>query len=57
MKKIFEEEYGDRLADEVAKWIRDQTLTDNGCKIYRPSVVVELFDQHGESVGTKKNEN
>lgn len=50
MKKIFEAEYGSDLADRVSEWILEQTDKDNRNNVFRPKVVVELFDQNGNEV-------
>ena len=53
MKKIFEAEYGSDLAEEIEKWIKQQTISEEGSvKVYRPYAIVELFDQNGEPVTT-----
>lgn len=55
MKKIFEAEYGSDLAEEIEKWIKQETITEEGgVKVYRPFAIVELFDQNGEPVPTNK---
>lgn len=37
MKKVFEADYGNKLAEDIEKWVREQTITkEGGCKVYRP---------------------
>lgn len=51
MKKLFEAEYGSGLAEQIEKWVRSQTITeDGGCRVFRPYAVVELFDQNGNPI-------
>lgn len=51
MKKIFQAEYGDELADDVREWIKGETMKEDGTiKIYRPYVTVELFNQYGSEL-------
>lgn len=51
MKRIISAEHGDDLAELAANFIKTLTVHENGdVKIYRPTVVIEIFDQNGESV-------
>lgn len=51
MKRIISAEHGDDLAELAANFIKTSTVHENGdVKIYRPTVVIEIFDQNGQSV-------
>jgi hypothetical protein len=52
MKKIFSSEYPDlHLVGRVEDFIKDTCINNDGSlKVFRPTVIVEIFDQHGEPV-------
>jgi len=50
MKRIITEEYGSDLAKEVARFIEKNTMTGGCCTVYRPTAVIELFDQDGKEI-------
>lgn len=55
MRKLFEAEHGEELANQVSEWIKKQTLTEDcGCKVFRPYAVVEIFDQSGSPLTNEK---
>lgn len=51
MKKIFSTEYPDEMERQVTEWLHLVLVNPGGSlEVYRPTVIVEIFDQNGQSL-------